>query len=214
MPKETQGIKFNLDEYDESLVQEVVEINPDSNPMEGPAPVDDGIHRFKLFINPESFEKSSYTTKQGQTVDFIKCQFYGVCQDEGGKNNNKRIFGRENTITFDGKNKMAYILGKLYEHDPNGKAYIRGLDNYVKLAKAFKQALLAEPIIKVKTEWQATYKDPKTAEGTKAKYLTAKSGQKNFPQNGDGTYRATVEVPGVGEVKAQAVALDYFSDNV
>ena len=103
--------------------------------MEGPAPVDDGIHRFKLFIQPDSFEKSAFTTKQGLTVDFIKCQFYAVCQDEGGKNNNKRIFGRVNTITFDGKNEMAYILTKLYAHDPQGKAYVAGLNNYAKLAK-------------------------------------------------------------------------------
>lgn len=211
--EENQGIKFNLDEFDESLVQEVVEINPDANPMEGPPPVDDGIHRFKLFINPESFEKSSFTTKQGHKTDFIKCQFYGVCLDEGGKNNNKRIFGRENTITFDGKNKMAYILQKVFGDNAEAKTYVKSLDNYVKLAKAFKQALTAEPIIKIKTEWQASYKDPTTKEGEKAKYKTAKSGQKSFPQNGDGSYRPVVDVQGVGEVKAQAVALDYFSDN-
>ena len=217
MAEETQGtgIKFNLDEYDESLVQETVEINPEANPMEGPPPISDGVHRFKLFIQPDSYEKSSYHDKKsGKDVEFYKCQFYSVCQDEGGKDNNKRIFGRENTLTFDGKNKMAYILQKVHGDSEEIKTFLRTNKNPLTLLKTFAAALQAEPIIKIKTEWQASYKDEKESEKKgKSVYRVAKSGQKNFPQNADGSYRPVVSVNGVGEVKAQAVALDYFSDN-
>jgi hypothetical protein len=213
--EKNESIKFNLDEADDSLVQEVVDLNPESNPLEGPPPVNDGVHRFKLYFVDDT-EKSSYTNKQGQAVPFFKLQFYGVCIDEDGPDNNKRIFGRENTLIFNGKNTLAYIIDKIYGDNAESHAYVKTLGDSsgLKLAKAFKQALAAEPIIKAKTEWNASFKDEEaSAKAGKPKYRVAKSGQKNFPKNPDGSFRPVVNVEGVGEVKAQAKVLDYFADS-
>lgn len=211
---EEKTIKFNLDEADDSLIQETVDISPESNPLEGPPPVSDGVHRFKLFFVDDT-EKSSYTNKQGGEVPFFKLQFYGICQDEG-VDFNKRIFGRENTLIFNGKNTLAYIIDKIYGDNAESHSFVKGLGDPsgLKLAKAFKAALASEPIIKAKTEWSASFKDEEAStKAGKPKYRVAKSGQKNFPKNPDGTFRPVVSVDGVGEVKAQAKVLDYFADS-
>jgi hypothetical protein len=211
-----QPVKVDLDTLDSSLVEEKVELNPDANPMEAPPPVDDGVHRVKLVLDPASWTHSeTKANKSGEKRSYLSCQFYGVVIAEGTKNNNKRLFGRVNTLVFDGKSEMAYILLQVYGGKDNAeaRAKIAALDNYVKLAQAFKQALAGEPIVKVSTKWVARYNA-----GTKDEpdYKTALSGQANFPavdpKDPSKGKRHIINVPKVGEVAAQAQIQDYFPD--
>lgn len=208
--------KVSLDELDARMVEEKIEINPEANPMEAPPPPDDGIHRVKLVLDTNSWEqKETKPGKDGKKRAYLSCQFYGVIVAEGTKNNNKRVFGRVNTLVFDGKNEMAYILLQALGGKTNPQAVntVTKLENYIELAKAFQQVLAGEPIVRVETQWVARYNA-----GTKEDpdYKTAKSGQKNFPlvdpKDLSKGYRHIVEVRGHGEVNAQAVIQDYFPD--
>lgn len=208
-----QAEKVDLDSLNDSMVAEKIEINPDANPMEAPPPPDDGVYRVKLTGANEWEQSETRPNKRsGESTTFYKTQFRAQILAEGTKNNNKILFGRENTLTFDGKNVMAYILLQVYGGSKNEQArnFVAGLDTPLKLAKAFQQTLAGEPIIKVSSKWVARYK---TGTGEETKYLTAKSGQKNFPKNPDGTYAHVIQVAGVGDVKANAEIQDYFPDS-
>jgi len=215
MAEETTAVlqAIDLDTLDSSLVQENVEYNLDANPMATPPPVDDGIHRVKLVGDPQKwFMKETKENKNGEKTSYLQTQFYGVVIEEGSKNNNKRVFKNwVSTLTFDGKSEMAYILLQIYggKNDPNARAKVEALSNFVKLGQAFKDALASEPIIKVSTKWFARYNA-----GTKEKpeYKTAKSGQNNFPSDGAGGKQHIINVAGFGDVAATAEIQDYFPD--
>jgi len=200
---------IDLDTLDAGLVQEHVEINPEANPMAAPPPPDDGIYRVKLIAGDSWDHKETKKNKAGESRAYLATQFSAQILADGTQNNNKRVFGRVNTLTFDGKNEMAYILIQVYGGTPEAKARVTQLDNYVKLAQAFKAALAGEPVIRLSTKWVARYNA-----GTKEEpdYKTAKSGQKNFPQLANGTFNHIIDVPKFGEVAAQAVIQDYFPD--
>src|SRR4051812_16113288 len=93
---ETEQIRaqeVDLDSLDSSLVQEVVVINVDVNPMEAPPPVDDGVHRVKLFGDPKKWtSKETKADKNGDSRTYLATSFYGVVVAEGTPNNNKRVF--------------------------------------------------------------------------------------------------------------------------
>lgn len=202
--------KIDLDMLDSSMTAETIELNADVNPMDAPAPVEDGVRRYKLF-GADNWEQCE--TRPGKTDPFTyyKTQFYGVCIEEGTPNNNKRVFGRVNTITFDGKNEMAFIILQALggKNNPEAKAYVESLKSHVDLAKAFKRILSGNPIIQIETKWKARHNF-----GTKDEpdYRTVLSGMVNFPKNPDGTYRHIVNQKGVGEVVAQPEIQDYFPD--
>lgn len=221
-PKEKERKKMenvstvvNLDELDASLVAEDIELNPDANPMEAPPPVDDGIHRIKLMVDSTSWmQKETKPGKDGDKVPFLSCKIQGVVIAEGTPNNNKRVFDSLNTITFGGKNRMAYILLQALggKDDPQARATVEGLKNSVALAKEFQRVMAGEPIIRVSTKWIAKHNA-----GTKDKpeWKTAKSGQKNFqmvdPNDPSKGYLHIINVAG-NEVTAVAVPQDYFPD--
>jgi hypothetical protein len=204
--------KVDLDSIDNSMVEDKIEINPDVNPMEAPPPVADGIHRVKLTgaADWEQCETKPNRTS-GESRGYFKTQFRGQVVSDDPKTNNKLVFGRENTLTFDGKNTMAYIMLQILGGNKveSAREFIKTLDTPLKLAKAFKEALAGEPIVKLSTKWIARYNA-----GTKEEpeYKTALSGMANFPKNPDGTYRHVFNLKGVGEVAAQAVIQDYFPD--
>ncbi len=202
--------KFDLDQLDETLVEEVIEINGEANAMEGPAPVDDGVHRVKLLpIESSEVEVKTTNPKKGGTpTEYIGFRFSGSVIDEGGPNNNKRIFGRVNTLVFDGKSEMAQYIKVARGGGPDAVAFVSGLNNYVKLAKAFKETLAAEPIIKVKTRWVASRKED---DGS---YKTVLSGQKKFPprKDGKGFENVIFDQKSGAEINAQVEIVDIYPD--
>jgi hypothetical protein len=204
---------IDLDILDSSLIQEEVQINVDANPMEQPPPVDDGVHRVKLFGDPKKwFPAETKENKNGEKTSYLKTSFYGVVIAEGTKNNNKRVFKNWiSTLVFDGKSEMAYVLLQIYggKGNPEARAKVEKLKNFADLAKAFRDALAGEPVIKVSTKWFARYNA-----GTKEKpdYKTAKSGQTNFPSDGAGGRRHIINVPNIGDLAAMAEIQDYFPD--
>lgn len=208
--EQVQPIKVDLDTMDSSLVEENIEINPDANPMDSPPPIDDGVHRVKLILDPDWSMAETKPNKEGNKTTFYKCKISGQVVSED-KNNNRRVFANLNTLTFDGKNQMVWIMMQILGGNKNEQArsFVAGLKSQLEIAKAFKEALSGEPIIKVKTKWSAQYNA-----GTKEKadYKTALSGQQNFPKNPDGTYKHVVNVRGFGEVAARANIEDYFPD--
>ncbi len=216
MPEEkevkAESFKVDLDSLDSNLVQEKIEINPDVNPLEAPPPVSDGIHRVRLQAVDESWEHSeTKKDKAGNARSFIKCKVTGVVLAEGEKDNNKRLFINVNTLVFDGKSLMAYILIKALGNTPAAKEEIAKITNYVDLAKKFKAVLATEPIVKVSTKWKAQRKT--TDANGKDKYETIITGQKNFPSDGQGGYRHVIQDKKTStEVAAQAEVQDYFED--
>ena len=206
-----QAQSINLDEVDASLVEESITISADVNPMEAPAPIGDGVHRVKLVGANEWFQSETKPKGSNEPTTFFKTQFSGIVISDDPKQNNKRVFGRVNTLTFDGKNEMAYIMLQILggKDNPEARAYVEGLTNIRDLATAFKQALAGEPIIKLSTKWVAQYK---VEEGGKDVYKTYLSGQANFPKV-NGVPQHVVNAPRIGEVVAQAQIQDYFPDN-
>lgn len=208
--------KVDLDSLDGNLIQEEININPDINPLEAPPPVADGIHRFKLILQNDSWEKrETKENKQGNKVTFIMVKFSGACVEEGSQDNNKRVFNIVNTLVFDGKSEMAYIIKMALGNTPEANTYVAGLKNYADLAKAFRDVLASEPIIKIQTKWVAQRKI--SEEGKKDKYETVLSGQRNFPpvdpKDLTKGYRHIIVDPKTKtEVAAQAVIQDYLAD--
>ncbi len=207
-----QAQQIDLDTVDAGLVEENITISADANPMEAPAPVNDGVHRVKLVGATEWFQSETKPKGGNEPTTFFKTQFSGIVVSEDPKQNNKRVFGRVNTLTFDGKNEMAYIMLQILGGKDNAEArkYVEGLTNIRDLASAFRNALASEPIIKVSTKWVAQYK---TEEGGKEVYKTYLSGQANFPKVA-GVPQHVVNAPRIGEVTAQAQIQDYFPDTV
>ncbi len=208
--------KVDLDSLDGNLIQEEIQINSDINPLEAPPPVADGVHRFKLILQNDSWEKrETKENKQGNKTTFIMVKFSAACVEEGSQDNNKRVFNIVNTLVFDGKSEMAYIIKMALGNTPEAKAYVEGLKNYADLAKAFRDVLASEPIIKIQTKWVAQRKV--TEEGKKDKYETVLSGQRNFPpvdpkDLSKGFRHIIVDPKTRTEVAAQAVIQDYFAD--
>ena len=207
--EQNAAVKVDLDTIDSSLVEEVVNYDTEANPMEAPPPVDDGTWQVKLTGADDWTNKDTKPNKSGESTSYLATQFSGVVIAEGTKNNNKRVFYRVNTLAFDGKSEMAYILLQIYggKTDPQAVAKVQALKNYVDLAKAFKNAIAAEPIIRVSTKWVARYNA-----GTKEApdYKTALSGQQNFPSDGKGGRLHVINVKGSGDCAAQAVIQDFF----
>jgi hypothetical protein len=208
--------KINLDELDAGLIQEEISINPDINPLEAPPPVNDGVARYKLILQDDSWEKrETRENKQGNKTTFIMVKFSGQNLMEGTPDNNKRVFNMVNTLVFDGKSEMAYILRMALGDTAEAKAYVAGFKNYGELAKAFKEVLSGNPIVRLETKWVAQRKVE--VEGQKTKYETVKSGQRNFPmvdpKDPSKGYKHVITDPKTGtEIAAQAVIQDYFPD--
>lgn len=208
---------LNLDDIDSSLIEETIEISADANPLAAPAPVDDGVHRVKLAVVENSWEgKETRPNKTtGNSQAYISCKVTGTVIAEGTKNNNKRLFENLNTLVFDGKSVMGYILLQVWGGKDNAQARhkLEQLKNYVDLAKEFKKILSSEPIVKVSTKWVARYN---AGDKDDPDYKTALSGQKNFPMLKPGSPEAgfnhIVQVKNHGEASAQAVIQDYFPD--
>lgn len=210
--EKTQAQAVDLDSLNGGLLEESITISADVNPMAGPAPVPDGVHRVKLVGATEWFQNETKPNKNsGESTTYLKTQFSAIVVSDDPKLNNKRVFGRVNTLTFDGKNEMAYIMLQILggKTNPDARAYVEGLKDIKDLATAFRSALAAEPIIKLQTKWVAQYNA-----GTKEDpdYKTYLSGMANFPNDPAGGKSHVVQVKGVGEVTAQAVIQDYFPD--
>lgn len=209
--------KVDLDSLDASTLAETVEINPDINPLAAPAPADDGKYRVKLLAADSGW--TSKTTNNATKTPFLMTKFSAQILAEGTKNNNKRAFSQVNTLVFDGKSEMAYILRMVYGDTPEARAAVSKLNNYISLAQAFKQALAAEPTIQIKGRWEAQRVET-DKDGNKT-YSTVRTGQRNFPPILDGDGKPTGEFNHVlfdektqSEVSAQFVIKDYFPDNV
>jgi len=203
--------RVNLDDIDASRVEEQVILNPDANPMEAPPPVDDGTWRVKLVGADDWTPGETKKNKNGETREYLKTKFSGIVIAEGTPNNNKRVFVNVNTLSFDGKSEMAYILLQILggKNNPQARQAIEGIKTYVDLARAFRTAIAGEPIIKVKTKWTARYNA-----GTREEpdYKCHISGQASFPSNGSGGRLNIVSVKGAGDVSAQAEVTEYFPD--
>lgn len=207
---------IDLDALDESLIEEVVEINPDVNPMEAPPPPDDGVHRVKFIPVASGPVEVRETNNEAKTA-FIQVKFSAVILAEGTKNNNKRVFAQENTLVFDGKNKLAYIIQQIRGNGSEAKQYTATLNNYVKLAKAFRAELAGEPTARLKTKWVAQRKIVGGGKNGKDAYETVLEGQKNFPlvdpkDASKGHRHIVFDKKSGQEVSAQAVIQDYFPD--
>lgn len=212
----TTDFKVDLDSIDGSLIAESIEINVEANPLEAPPPVQDGVARYKLLLQDDSWEqRETKENKQGNKTTFLMVKFSGQNIMEGTQDNNKRVFNIVNTLVFDGKSEMAYILIKALGDTAEAKQFVGGLKNYVELAKAFKDVLKGEPIIRIETKWVAQRKVE--VEGQKTKYEPVLSGQRNFPpvdpKDLSKGYRHVIVDPKTKtEVAAQAVIQDYFAD--
>ena len=201
-----KAVKVDLDSYDESLVQEQIEINPDINPNAGPLPISDGKHRVRLVFDPEG--TTSSVTNSAAATPFISCQFSAVVLDDGPEKN-RRTFSKVNTLVFDGKSEMGRIIQVARGDDQAARDYVRTLTNYVALAKAFREALATEPVVEVRTRWEAQAKNLETG-----KWDVVKAGQKQFPSDGHGGYIPTIQLGEKydnKEVNAKAVIKDYFA---
>lgn len=210
-----ENFEVDLDLLDADSVQEIVEIDPDANPLEEPNPVEDGLHRCKVLLNTAAgaIQSKSWTDKKtGVEHPFISVKFSLSVIDEG-VDQNKRIFPNAiNTNVFDGKCEMAHLLIQILGGDSSAKETVRGIGgNYIALAKAFKAALVAEPIVKVQTKWIAQYKDGSKDKKGRDAYKTALSGMRNFKKRADGTFDPTIAVKG-NEARARATVTAYFPD--
>lgn len=202
---------IDLDSLDGSVIQEVISIDGDVNPLAAPAPVDDGTHRAKLLFKDDSTELKEIQRGANKGKPFINMQFSAQVLAEGTKNNNKRVFGRVNTLVFEGKSEMAYIIRMALGDTPEARQYIRELTNYVDLAKAFKQVLSGEPTVRVVTQWVASRKTEDKNGNTV--YEVFLRGQKNFPPREGGGYENVVIDKKTGqEVSAQVEIKAYLAD--
>jgi hypothetical protein len=206
--------KINLDDLDASLVEEKIAIDPELNPMDAPPPASDGIHRVRLVLDTDSWSnKETKPMKDGGRRAFLTCKGYGVILAEGTPDNNKRLFFNVNTLVFDGKCEMAYILQMALGNTPEAKESVRKLENYVELAKAFQRVLAGEPVVRAESQWVARYN---AGDKDKPDYKTVKSSQKNFPlidpKDPSKGHRHVIDVKGFGEVTAQAVIQNWFPD--
>lgn len=199
--------EIDLDALDDSAIEEEVSIDPNADPMAKPAPVDDGWHRVKLTAL-DSSQVEVKETKGNSPRPYIGFKFNGKVLAEGTPNNNKRVFGNVTTLVFDGKSEMARIIQVSRGNTPEAKAYVSTLNNFGKLAKAFRAELAGEPIIKVKTRWVA---QRKLENGN---YENVKSVQATFPRKKDGLgYDHVIfDTKTQSEVSAQAVIQDYGPD--
>lgn len=202
---------IDLESLDGSVVQETITIDGDVNPLAAPAPVDDGTHRAKLIFKDDSVEQKEIQRGANKGKPFINMQFSAQVLEEGTRNNNKRVFGRVNTLVFDGKSEMAYIIRMALGDTPEARQYITSLNNYVDLAKAFKQVLSGEPAVGITTQWVASRKVEDKNGNTV--YEVFIRGQKNFPPDGNGGWQHVVidkktgqEVSAQVEIKAYLVA--------
>ena len=202
---------FDLDAVDESLIQEVVDINPDINPNDAPAPVDDGTYRVKF---DQNFTYDYKETNNDAKTPFVTFKFSGTILAEGTRATNRKFFFQENTLVFDGKNQLAYVIRMALGDTAEARQYVKGLTNYVLLAKAFKQILASEPTIRVSSKWVASRKIEGGGKNGRDKYEVVKSGQKNFPPDGNGGFKHVINDPKTGtEVAARAEVQDFFPDN-
>lgn len=210
--------KVDLDSLDANLVEETIEINVEANPMEEPPPVEDGTWRAKVLIQDDSWEhRETKENKSGNKTAYLSCKGSFQILDEGGKNNNKRVFiSFLSTLVFDGKCEMAYLLIQMLGGTQDAKMEVSGIKNYVQLAKRFKEVAAGEPIIRVSTKWVAQYQDGVDEKNGKNKYKVAVSGMKNFPPipgSNPPAYRHIFNHRQSGqEVKARAEIQDYFPD--
>ena len=110
MADQAPGSGFDLDALDANLVEEVVDIDTDVNPLAAPPPIDDGVHRFKWSIKPGSIEskETKENKKTGESKAYVSFQLVGQCIEEGTPNHNKQVYPRLNTLVFDGKSELAY----------------------------------------------------------------------------------------------------------
>lgn len=207
-----ESFEVDLDLLDDAAVEEEIDINTEVNPLDEPNPVEDGVHRVKVIAATNgAWQAKSWTDKKsGEEHPFLVAKFSLQVLDEG-VDFNKRIFPTAiTTIAFDGKNEMAYILLNIYGGDDAAKARIKTLNNYVKLGKAFKEALAGEPIVRVTTKWVAQYKTGEQKKG-KDVYRTALSGMRNFKKRPDGTFDPNTVTKG-SEVRARAEVIAYGPD--
>lgn len=210
--------KVDLDSLDANLVEETIDINPEANPMEEPPPVEDGTWRAKVLVVDDSWEhKETKENKSGNKTAYLTCKASLAIIDEGGRNNNKRVFiPFLSTLVFDGKCEMAYLLIQMLGGGQEAKQEVSQIKNYVNLAKRFKEVAAGEPTVKVATKWVAQYQDGVDEKTGKNKYRVAVSGMKNFPPVPGSTppaYRHIFNHKQSGqEVKARSEIQDYFPD--
>lgn len=201
---------INLDDLDGSQLEETVEIDTEVNPLEQPAPVRDGRHRFRLELAQNAWEpkETKPKTEGGPKKAFLACKFTLTCLEEG-PDLGKKVYGRENTLVFNGGNRLAYIALQLLggKDNPEAVAKVKAANNYIFLAQLFEEVTKGSPEIEVTTKWKAQVKETKNGVDT---YRTVRTGMKSFPvlPNKPGIHNHIIMVDN-NEVAAQAEAVDY-----
>lgn len=211
-----QAVAIDLDQLDVNLLTEDVTIDTDANPMDAPPPPPDKVWRVKVEVDAADFKVNTTNPKPGSQA--VKQQYIAVTASativEDGPYSGRKFIIRENTLVFNNKNRMAYIILQALggSQNPEAVAYVKTLNNFGKLALGFRDTFAAGRTMRLKSEWAAQYK---VNEKGKDVYKTLKTGMKNFkPVPGKpGEFNHKLDSP-AGEVAARAEIRDYYPDGV
>lgn len=168
----------------------VVELDPDANWGDAPAPPDDGEYVFTFEVDPKVNAYEATSEKSGK---FFWLGIIGTITDPDSPFNNRKVFGRINTITYNGTSAVSGLAKALGIDVPS-----RGLAT--SLVASVMRKLAEQPMAKARIRWELGYK--KTNADGSTESVTPYKGQKSFPQKADGSFNHKVDVDGV-EMTAQ-----------
>jgi hypothetical protein len=172
--------------------------NPNADAFAGPPPPPDRVYVAKLKLNENQVEGGFEAGRTKNDETMIVAHVEARIVDEGNPFHDRPVFDRVSTLVMksSGNSAMAGILVSALDEevDPHiGKG---------ELARQFKQAIVQEPLVGIKTQWRLSVEDGEHPDGRK-KYKTVLRGMKRFPQNEDGTYSHITED---GEARCEIVA--------
>ena len=174
--------------------------DPDADPFQMPAPMDDGIYVGRVLFASREAEKrwQKIHDKNNQSKWWLETQLMCVVEDEDSKFHGRYAFDRRFVNTKLDRNRTTRIAGVL-----------RGLSiqppaGHAAQAKALTDAIDAgQNLLKFRITWEARHWDKD------AKKETRLTGQKKFPQRDDGSYKPFILVNGE-KTEAQARVMEYM----
>jgi hypothetical protein len=178
--------------------------NPNADAFVGPPPPPDGLWLAKLKLNESQVKGGFKAGRDRNDNTIITAQVEARIVDEGGEFHDRPVFDQVSTLVMQGSqnSRMAGLLTKALEEvvdDRIGKG---------DLARRLRDALVAEPVVTIETQWRASKEDGEHPDGRK-KYKNVAKGMKRFPRNEDGTYNHVIEQDGDSH-EARADIINYY----